>query len=217
MSTVLTLGSGVRRAPGLELVKYWAFLLMLVDHVNAYLLGGAHEWMWQAGRLVFPAFALVLGFGLRNLSTDRRRLILRLLAIAVVAEVAALPLELAGVRPGYLNVCFTLTAGVVLVEAERSAGWYRVALAAIAVGLSWHAEYGFLGAALVWAAACRSWAWVVALVGVLSVWQGSPAPLAALPALLWAEREAQGMSLRSWRSAFGVGYVAQFLLFAALL
>lgn len=217
MCLVTTLEPGVKRSPGLELAKYSAFLLMLVDHSNAYLLGGAHEWMWHAGRFVFPVFALVLGFGLSRSTAQPGRAALRILLVAGVAELAALPLELAGVRPGYLNVCFTLAAGAVLVEAERSSSrWRGAALAVIAVGLAWFAEYGFLGAALVWAAGRRSTPWVLVLAGVLCLWQGSPVPLLALPALWWAERQAEGIDLRTWRLAFGVGYVAQFLLFAAL-
>lgn len=189
---------------------------MLLDHLNSYLLGGAHEWMWQAGRIVFPIFALVLGVGISARGGDLWRLVVRILALAAVAELAAWPLVADGVRPAFLNVCFTLGAGVLLVQADRERGWRRHVAVGLALVLSWGAEYGFLGAALVWAAARRSWAWVYVLLGVLALWQGSPVPLLAVLAVWWCDREAAGLAVRGWRMAFGAGYVAQFVLWGLL-
>ena len=120
MHSTLTCRLESRRSLALELAKYSAFLLMLLDHLNAYLLGGAHSWMWELGRVVFPMFAVVLGLGLRGAGPGRvLEVAKRIAVVAVVAEACAWPLLDAGVRPMYLNVCVTLAAGCLLVDAER--------------------------------------------------------------------------------------------------
>lgn len=194
---------------------------MLVDHGNAYLLGGASQWMWEAGRLVFPAFALVLGLGLRNARDGEvLRIAGRVLVVALVAEVLAWPLVDAGVRPSALNVCVTLAGGALLVQADQMGrawgdpeSWAMVALVAV---VTWFSEYGFIGAALVWAVATRRVGWSLACVGSLCVWQGSAMPFAGVllvEAMLWLfPRE----TARGPRMLFGWLYAGQFLVFSVL-
>jgi TraX protein len=51
-------------AATLGAAKWLALLLMVVDHVNTYLLGASQPWMGALGRISMPLFALVLGCNL---------------------------------------------------------------------------------------------------------------------------------------------------------
>lgn len=185
---------------------------MLVDHANSYLLGGSQPWMYQAGRVVFPAFAIVLGLGIAQMRDDRlAALVLRLLVFALLAELCAAPLVAAGVREPALNVVYTLAAGVALVLGERAPGiWARGVSIALAVAISWPAEYGLIGAGLVWAVATRRGGFELALVAALCVWQATP-----MPFLVYALLEACGRAF-AWeqvtapRGLFAALYCLQF-------
>ena len=43
-------------AGSVETLKWLALVLMVLDHVNTYLLGGSVPWMFAAGRTVMPIF-----------------------------------------------------------------------------------------------------------------------------------------------------------------
>lgn len=118
-------GGRVSVAPAAWLsIKLIALAMMVVDHVDWGLYGGAlgiHE-SW--GRVVFPLFALVLG---RSVVLGDPRHLLRVVAprmaaVGVLASVAYVPVF--GWYP--LNVMFTLSAGVAMVAAWRM-GWQLVA------------------------------------------------------------------------------------------
>lgn len=48
----------------LEALKWLALVLMVIDHVNKYLLNDSQAWMYEAGRLAMPLFGFVLAFNL---------------------------------------------------------------------------------------------------------------------------------------------------------
>lgn len=201
----------------LELAKYLAFLLMVLDHANAYLLGGAYPWMWELGRVVFPMFAVVLGLGLRGAGSGRACSVAgRIAAVAVLAEVCAWPLIDAGVRSMSLNVCATLAGGCLLVYAQSRSGAARAAMVAAVVLGTWVAEYGFIGAALVWAVAYGRMAWALACVATLCVWQATPMPLLGVVLVEWLSRAFPVQAGRSPRLLFGALYAGQFLAFSAM-
>lgn len=133
---------------GVEAIKWLAFALMLLDHLARYALHGLGPLPWLLGRLVFPLFALALGFGLA-----RRRaygdLFLRLVVWGCVAQAAML-----WAAPGTfkLNVLFTFACGIVIAEAafsRRTVLGVLFALAALVASCA--AEYGPVGALLVFA------------------------------------------------------------------
>lgn len=173
--------------------------------------------MEQAGRAAFPVFAIVLGYGLRRANGEKAlRQAAWLVAFAVVAHVAAMPLVAAEVRGDSLNVLFTLAAGCLLVAAEACGGLRRWVWVVVALSMAWFAEFGLIGAFLVWSSrgglTWQTWA----LLALLSVAQLSPVPL-AVPALVWlADRLCGDEAMRSPRMLFGAGYVAQFAVFSAL-
>lgn len=192
---------------------------MLLDHANRYLLSGRHEWMEQAGRAVFPFFALVLGMGLRGELSTRRaaRLLSALAVLALLAHVAALPLVGAGVRGEALNALVTLAAGVLLVFGRQQQMIPGIGIMLLgAIGASF-GEYGIIGAGLVYAVARQHTVAIWSLLVLLSVSQLTIVPL--FVPLLWllADGLCGEERMRSPRMLFGAGYVLQFGAFSAAL
>jgi hypothetical protein len=81
-----TLDAGSREA-----LKWAAAILMVLDHVNAYLLGGSNPALYALGRLAFPLFAVVLAY---NLATADMAALRRVLGRVVVFGLAAQPLTM---------------------------------------------------------------------------------------------------------------------------
>ncbi|WP_157270526.1 TraX family protein [Azohydromonas aeria] len=103
-----------------ESLKWLALGLMVLDHVNTYLLDSAHPWAFAAGRTVMPIFSTVLAYNLARgragaaWRTSRRALAFGLLALPATWALhgAALP----------LNIMFTLSASaaaIALLEQQR--------------------------------------------------------------------------------------------------
>lgn len=186
---------------------------MLVDHVNRYLWSLQHPWMNEAGRLVYPLFAMVLGIGIRTAQAGRlRRLLGSLLALAVVSELAIVPLVSLGLRD-YGNVIWTLAAGVLLVHAvqrSQASPVVGLVLAFVAFAICWQTEYGPPGAALVWAVwSRRLWA-VLLVLALLSVMQGTVMPMLAPVFVILSEWLAGEQRYRSPRLMFGALYAGHF-------
>ena len=78
-----TLAAGSREA-----LKWAAAILMVLDHVNAHLLGASHPVLYALGRLAFPLFAVVLA---PNLATADRAALRRVLGRLGVFGLAAQP------------------------------------------------------------------------------------------------------------------------------
>ena len=103
----------LRLASGsLEALKWLALLLMLGDHVNKYLLHDAVPVLFDAGRLVMPIFAVVLGYNLARPGALAARVYPRVLTrLGVVAAVSSVPfIALGGLGWGWwpLNVMTAL-------------------------------------------------------------------------------------------------------------
>lgn len=184
--------------------------------------------MEQAGRFVFPIFALVLGWGLRGRDGEvrARRVLVPLVGLAVVAELAAVPLYLEGLRPAWqLNVLWTLAGGCALVWVMqlrfadpwdgaqlgvRWMAWVGVLIASCA------SEYGPAGVVLVYGA-WRASVWlVVGALVLLSVMQLTVLPLLALPLVSGVMRWCGDERVGSVRRMFAWLYVAQFAVFSAV-
>ena len=72
----------------LEALKWIAVLLMVGDHVNKYLFNWEFPWLFNAGRMVMPVFAFVMGYNLARPSLGRegfQRIMRRLALVGVVA------------------------------------------------------------------------------------------------------------------------------------
>jgi hypothetical protein len=199
----------------LEILKLTGFLLMLLDHSNRFLSFPGAEWAQQAGRLCFPIFALVLGMGLQpGQPAGRRGTFLRLLGWATIAQACILPLIVVGAHAPELNVIFTLAAGVALVHGvelvERREWWRGGAIMFAAFVFSEYAEFGVMGALLVWAGWRGRWVPVLGVLGVLAVLQASIVPMFTPVAFFAASAMFGAERWRAPRMLFGVAYAAHF-------
>lgn len=180
----------------LTALKWLALALMTVDHIDAFLYG--RELATQVGRLVFPIFAVIVGYNLARPTLDaagRRRLLRRLLAFGLLA----LPFhaELTGAPypfPVPLNILFTFAAVVAVVHAlEARQPVLAVVLFALGGAV---VEYGWPGLALglsVWWLYRNPPSWERAGLVLLATFglvlaNGTHTALLALPVLLLASR-----------------------------
>lgn len=93
-------------------IKIFAYLLMFIDHVGAYLLPEVPI-MRLIGRLSFPLFAWLIGVGVLN-TKNYEKYFLRLMVFALISQY---PFSL--VFPGKLNVLFTLLLGAMSLKAKN--------------------------------------------------------------------------------------------------
>jgi len=107
----------------LEALKWLALLLMLGDHVNKYLSHDAVPALFNAGRVVMPVFAVVLGYNLARPGTLASGVYPRVLTrLAAAAAMSSIPfIALGGLGWGWwpLNVMTALalvTAGLWLFD-----------------------------------------------------------------------------------------------------
>lgn len=182
----------------IEALKYFALLLMTVDHVNKYLFNGTKDWMFSVGRLCLPIFVFVLAYNLSRPGTLENgvylRAIKRLLIFGVIATVPYT--ALGGLVEGWwpLNVLFTLctlTATLYLIQLPNI--WHK--FAGVIVFIVGGSMVEFWWPALVFGVAVwsyyrrASWpALLVALLAISSLWyiNGSFWALTALPVIFLA-------------------------------
>lgn len=212
--TALAFGSRLSVDPArLELVKWVAFLAMLVEHVGRYAFD-AGPWIGWVGSFALPAFGLAFGAGLVASRAPHRSLY-ALVVPAVLAQVAW-----EWLTPGRMpNILLALGLGGVAVVALVRVGWQESALLALAV--AWlcqgRIEGGFLGPAFVYSGALvalygRSWhALPVGLAGSVLVFL----PGAALAGAAVAFSRAWPLLPRLPRGSLAWGYVAHLVLLAA--
>ena len=116
-ATTADTASSTRPAPvqidsgTLEALKWCGLLLMVLDHLNKYLMAHAWPWAFDLGRLSMPLFGIVLAYNLARpqLGTDTHLRIMKRLGIY---GLLAMPFFIAigGVVTGWwpLNILFTL-------------------------------------------------------------------------------------------------------------
>jgi hypothetical protein len=113
-ATALTVSNGT-----LEALKWLAVVLMVLDHVNKYLLDGKVGWMFALGRIVMPVFAFVLAYNLARpnaLSEDRfRRTSKRLLIYGAIATIPYMALKGSNIYGWPLNIMFTLLVATLVI------------------------------------------------------------------------------------------------------
>lgn len=141
---------------GLLLIKLCAFGVMILDHVDWFLYGGALGVHQTIGRAVFPAFACVLGINLARMNLDGMvRLFLRLLGAGTLAQLPYAYLQASWLP---LNVLFTLAAAVLSVALVRAgsrvAGAFALLAAGCVVDYLW---FGVGAVVVVWWMASRGW------------------------------------------------------------
>lgn len=103
----------------LEALKWLALLLMLGDHVNKYLLDWEYPWLFDAGRVVMPVFAFVMGYNLARPTLGRegfQRIMRRLALVAVISTPVFLALGKLAMGWYPLNVLFMLLVAVITID-----------------------------------------------------------------------------------------------------
>lgn len=196
---------------GLLLVKVVALVVMILDHLDSFVYGGALGIHATIGRAVFPAFAAVLGINLARMNVDgMNRLTARLLLAGAVAAVPWTVLQ-GAVLP--LNVLWSLAAAVVMVTFLRLGSRLGALVVWIAAGLFLDYQWlGLLAVVAAWWMASRGvrGAFVVAALLVVP-FNGSWWSLAVVPLALVAELLPAGPAPR-WKWLFYVGYPLHLLL-----
>ncbi|MCU0895981.1 MAG: TraX family protein [Burkholderiales bacterium] len=136
--------AGVSLAGGRrEELKWLAAGLMVLDHVNGYLLDLAYPVLYALGRLAFPIFAMVLAWNLAEAGEGAKvRVLKRLLLVGLLAQPFTMLLRyplmpgIPGSEPVWWqgNVLFTFAVGVGVVLAlgrEAKPGAQHVLVAAL--------------------------------------------------------------------------------------
>lgn len=181
----------------LESAKWIGLAAMTIDHVNTYLLHGAHAWMYQVGRIAMPLFGIALAAhlaapGALQKGGPAARMTARLAVFGLLAQIPFTLLRGGPWPPTLLNVMLLMLLVVAFLRLRASgqplhrvAAWTALLLAGAAV------EFWWVGAAVI--LTIRSWltaptpertfaaALALALLCVLTM---SVVPLAA-PLIVW--------------------------------
>lgn len=205
-------------APGaVTALKWLGLVLMVVDHLDAFVYGRELGWATQLGRLVMPIFAFVLAYNLARPATLERGVYPRLVKRLVICGAIAFPFHawLRGeIIPLNIMATFAVAAAVLwLLELERP----QLAFGAWILGGAL-VEYAWPGVALVVA----TWWWirapsvagaglVVLVLGSLAAVNGSHAALWALPVVVLASQLQLQLPRAQWAFyAFYPGHLAAF-------
>lgn len=135
-----------------ELLKWVALVSMFIDHIGRHLLGHPQDgWVFAAGRVAFPLFALVLGLNLARGGDRAARARRTATRLAVWCAVALAPSIWARGDPWVVNVLGTLALGAAACWAVdgRAPLAARLAVGVAAAVLGTWVEFGTAGALLV--------------------------------------------------------------------
>jgi hypothetical protein len=160
----------------LEALKYVALVLMVLDHVNKFMLAERSAVLFDLGRMVMPIFGFVLAYNLSRPgaleSGVHRRIMARLLAFGIVAT--PMFVVMSGWWP--LNILFMLLVFTAVVElVERGGVWRDAAAVMLVVVGGALVEFWWFGLATCLAA----WAYCRRPDAVrLALWIGATASLA---------------------------------------
>ena len=172
----------------IEGIKWLALILMVLDHVNEYLLHGAVPALFAAGRLAMPLFASVLAFNLARPGVLAGGVGFRVLKrLALASAIAAVPrVALGGLAWGWwpFNIMAMLAVTVGVIHLVELGGKVRFALAVLlfVVGGAF-VEFWWAGVAIGLAAwrYCRRPSW-----SALLVWTAALASLFVINRNWWA-------------------------------
>lgn len=136
----------------LEALKWIALASMFVDHFGRHLLGWPQQsWVFAAGRIAFPLFALVLALNLARPGDRSARAARTFARLAIACAVSVLPSIWARGEPGLVNVFGTLALGTAvcwLIATPGHVAW-RAALCLLIAGVSRYVEFDLPGVFLI--------------------------------------------------------------------
>lgn len=171
----------------LEAIKWTALVLMVLDHVNKYLLHDSVPSLFAIGRAAMPLFGFVLAYNLARpeslVSGAYRRVALRLAFFGAIASVPFIGLGGLGWGWWPLNIMVTfLVATGTMYCIDRGGYWRLIALCLFLVGGA-SVEFWWPAIALIVAAwsYVRSPSWPA-----LGIWMASTMALYFINGNLWA-------------------------------
>lgn len=103
----------------LETLKWFALILMTIDHTNKYLFNATLPFAYEMGRLCLPIFAVVLAYNLARSSTTQDVFTRTIKRLFIFGLVASLPfIALGGLINDWwpLNVLFTLMVITIAIQ-----------------------------------------------------------------------------------------------------
>lgn len=176
-------------------LKWVALAAMLLDHLNAVVLGFGYPWMLWLGRLAFPLFAFGVAYNLEVRKVPFARYWPRLLIFGLISQ----PIYGWATGNPVLNIFFTLLASSGLWAASRALqarGWdvyKRLVLLLPALLAAAFVDFSLMGVLMVpvWAAVLRypgvtRWAvWSMVSLGLNYFLPPSVMVLLVLPLILW--------------------------------
>lgn len=175
----------------LEAAKWVALGSMFIDHIGRHLLGHPQDgWVFAAGRLAFPLFALVLGLNLARVGERAARAARTTWRLAGWCAVAVLPSIWARGDPHTVNVLGTLGLGAAVCWALDSDAPLaaRLAVCVAAAAAATVVEFGiagvFLAPAVYLAASRRDAGSAVLFLVLLAAVAWLNASFGGVPALL---------------------------------
>lgn len=185
----------------LEWLKWLAVVLMTIDHINKFLLGAAHPWMFWLGRLAMPIFAAVLAYNLARPGAREKGLYKRTLTRLLLIGALTSPifnaiggsLEYSGWPLNILFLFAAIVACVWLIEIGGVGAKSAMVLVFVVGGLL--AEYLWFGLGFglaIWSYSKRpSWLaaiFAIVLCAALNLMDNVYWSLLALPLLFLAPR-----------------------------
>ncbi len=208
---VVTLASGT-----VEGLKWLGAISMTLDHVNKYLLGESVHWMFYAGRIAMPLFAVVLAYNLAQPGALARGAYQRSMKrLAIFGAVACVPyMALGTVLGGWwpLNILATFLVAVAIMYSLERGGrpMYCVAVTLFVVGGSlvefWWPAVALCLSAWRYFRRPNRWAALCIIGSLLALWiiNGNAWAFAVLPIILLASK--LPLRLPRGRYAFYVFY-----------
>ena len=136
----------------LELLKWIALASMFVDHFGRHLLGWPQEsWVFGAGRVAFPLFAMVLGLNLARPGDQAARAARTAGRLALWCAISVVPSVAARGDPMVVNVLGTLALGSALcwALASNASLVLRIAACLAIAAASRYVEFDLQGVFLV--------------------------------------------------------------------
>ena len=104
--------TGIYDAHAQEALKWFALVLMTLDHINKFLCAGALPFVFEAARLVMPLFAFILAYNMARPHSMARDVQLRTFGRLLAFGMLATPPFVVLVGWGPLNILFTLAFSV---------------------------------------------------------------------------------------------------------
>lgn len=179
----------------LEALKWLALVLMVLDHINKFLLNETLPYIFEAARICMPIFGFVLAYNLARPEALEKGVHIRVMRHLALYGALATPFFMMMVGPLPLNIMFTLLVATATIHmAERGGFWWTCAALLLFVTGGALVEFWWPAVAFIVASwrYCKSPSWtalsliILALVMTYLV-NGNYWALLALPLLYVAQ------------------------------